>query len=358
VLTRSGLSRAVRGALILSLALVASVGAVPAARAGAGPADAQATEMVRLINGVRAANSLPALNVDPALAGLARDAPIACPSDASKVVSGRAKDFATNGPPSHYLRLCPSVMFVSVLQSVYGYGSNGEIDLDNLNYGTGARLLTYTGSKGTWQTWTYYTNQAGILGWMNSATHRNIIVGAYDRVGCGGWIGGDGTFFYDCLFSNGGPGSVVAPPTRAPFNNPLPTAQPIPQATPVPTPRPIAAVTAPPKPAPTPAPTASPAAVDPTPSASSTMPVPAATLSVSPTTSPTASPAPVLDASESASPSVEMPQGARGGGASPSAPIESSIVGVAAGGVAGLLAACSGLFLTIRRRGRRKKDAS
>jgi hypothetical protein len=354
VLTRTGLSRAVRGALILSLALMASVGAMSTARAAAGPADAQATEMVRLINGVRAANSLPALNVDPALAGLARDAPIACPGDASKVVSGRAKDFATNGPPSHYLRLCPSVMFVSVLQSVYGYGSNGEIDLDNLNYGTGARLLTYTGSKGTWQTWTYYTNQAGILGWMNSPTHRNIIVGAYDRVGCGGWIGGDGTFFYDCLFSNGGPGSVLAPPTRAPFNNPLPTAQPTPQATPKTTPRPTAAVTAPPKPAPTQAPTASPATVDPTPQASSTMPAPVATLSVAPTEPPTAVPA----ASKSASPPMGKPVSAPRGGASPTAPIDSSIVGVAAGGVAGLLAACSGLLLTIRRRGRRRKDVS
>jgi uncharacterized protein YkwD len=353
VLTRSGLSRAVRGALILSLALVASVGAVPTARAAAGPADAQANEMVRLINGVRAANNLPALNVDPALAGLARDAPIACPNDASKVVSGRAKDFATNGPPSHYLRLCPSVMFVSVLQSVYGYGSNGEIDLDNLNYGTGARLLTYTGSKGTWQTWTYYTNQAGILGWMNSTSHRNIIVGAYDRVGCGGWIGGDGTFFYDCLFSNGGPGSLVAPPTRSPFNNPLPTAQPTPQATPIPTPRPTAAVTAPPKPAPTRAPTASPAAVDPSPQVSATMPAPAATFSVAPTEPPTAVP----EASKSASPPVEKPHRAPGGGASPTAPSDSSIVGFAAGGTAGLVAASSGLFLTLRRRGRRKKDA-
>ena len=354
MLTRSGLSRAMRGALILSLALVASVGAVPTARAAAGPADAQATEMVRLINGVRAANNLPALNVDPALAGLARDAPIACPGDASKVVSGRAKDFATNGPPSHYLRLCPSVMFVSVLQSVYGYGSNGEIDLDNLNYGTGVCLLTYAGNKGTWQTWTYYTNQAGILGWMNSPTHRNIIVGTYDRVGCGGWIGGDGTFYYDCLFSNGGPGSVVAPPTRAPFNNPLPTAQPTPQATPKPTPRPTAAVTAAPTPAPTRAPTAPPAAIDPTPQVSSTMPAPAATFSVAPTEPPTAVP----EASKSASPPVAQPHRALGGGVSPAAPIDSSIVGFAAGGVAGLVAASSGLFLTIRRRGRRKKDAS
>jgi len=353
VLTRSGLSRAMRGTLILGLALVASVGAVPTARAAAGPADAQATEMVRLINGVRAANNLPALNVDPTLAGLARDAPIACPGDASKVMAGRAKDFATNGPPSHYLRLCPSVMFVSVLQSVYGYGSNGEIDLDNLNYGTGARLLTYAGSKGTWQTWTYYTNQAGILGWMNSPTHRDIIVGVYDRVGCGGWIGGDGTFYYDCLFSNGGPGSVVAPPTRAPFNNPLPTAQPTPRPTPKPTPRLTAAVTAPPKPVSTQAPTASPAAIDPTPLASPTMPAPAATLSVSPSESLSSVPG----ASKSVSPPAQKTHSAPGGGVSPGVPMDSSVVGVAAGGVAGLVAACSGLVLTLRRRGRRKKDA-
>jgi uncharacterized protein YkwD len=347
VLTQSGLSRAVHAALALGVALAATMAfAVQTAEAASGPADAQASEMVRLINGVRWANNLPALNVDPKLAGLARDTRIACPADASLVMLGRAKDFATYGPPSHYLRLCPTVMFVSTLQS-YGYGTTGEIDLDNLNYGTGARLLSYTGSKRAWQTWTYYTNQAGILGWMNSPTHRAIVVGGYDRVGCGGWIGADGAFFYDCLFGSGGPGSTVAPPTQAPFNIPLPTAQP----TPRPTPRPTPVVTAPPKPAPTGAPTKSEAPLDPTPVATPTIAA-AATPASSPTVSPTPSPrqSATSPAGKSAGP---------GTGASTSEPlIASSIVGVATGALAGLLAASYGLLVTLRRRGRRRPGAS
>jgi hypothetical protein len=38
-------------------------------------------------------------------------------------------------------------------------------------------------------------------------------------------------------------------------------------------------------------------------------------------------------------------------------PIASSIVGVAAGGIAGLLAASYGLLVTIRKRANRRKDA-
>jgi len=353
VLTDNGLSRAMHGAVALGVALAATLAlAVPTAQAAAGPADAQATEMVRLINGVRWANNLPALRVDPNLASLARDAPIACPADSSQVMLGRAKDFATHGPPSHYLRLCPSVMFVSVLQSAYGYGTNGEIDLDNLNYGTGAHLLTYTGKR-TWQTWTYYTNQAGILGWMASATHRNIIVGNYDRVGCGGWTGADGTFFYDCLFSNGGPGSTLAPPSVAPFNNPIPTAQPTANPTPKPTPRPIPSVTVPPKPANTAAPVDSPVAIDPT-----SVPSPATTAGVATGAgSPTPSSTPGADgAQQSAAQPPVKPQGA-GGGSTSSAVSDSSVVGVAAAAIAGLLAAFSGLLVTLRRRDHSRKDA-
>ena len=62
MLTRSGLSRAVHCAIALGVALAATVLlGVPTAQAASGPADAQATEMVRLINGVRSANNLPAL---------------------------------------------------------------------------------------------------------------------------------------------------------------------------------------------------------------------------------------------------------------------------------------------------------
>ena len=65
-------------------------------------------------------------------------------------------------------------------------------------------------------------------------------MGGYDRVGCGGWASG-GTYYYDCVFSNGGPNGVVGPPTSSPFNLPLPTTAPAPPAPPAPAPTPFRA---------------------------------------------------------------------------------------------------------------------
>ena len=252
---------------------------VPAVRAGSGPLDAQASEFVRLINGVRATAGKPALAVDPFLASKARDGSIPCPDDANQTLSGRAQDFAAFGQMSHDLRLCDaatytlsSTLFVSVLESAWGYGSVGEIDLVNGGYGDGAFLYSYNG----WQTWTYSTTGHGMAGWQSSSSHWNIIMGGYDRVGCGGWASGS-TYYYDCAFSAGGPNGTQAPPTKSPFDDPLPTAAPPaptaapPAATPcrtkAPTPKPT------PKPTPTPTPTPTPM---PTPTATAT-PIPTAT---------------------------------------------------------------------------------
>ena len=71
-------------ALSLSLSLAWSV---PAARA-AGAGYAQASELVRLINGERAALGKAPLRVDTFLAQKATDGPVACPNDATKVVFG------------------------------------------------------------------------------------------------------------------------------------------------------------------------------------------------------------------------------------------------------------------------------
>ncbi len=240
-------SRLVALSVALGLAMFAAslTLRVPAAQASSGPLDAQSNELVRLINGARAANGLGALYVDPYLAAKARDGAIQCPDDAANTIAGRAQDFAAYGNMSHSLRLCDAptytlsgTTFVSVMQS-WGYGGVGEIDLDNGGYGNGAFLYTYNG----WQTWTYSTTGHGMLGWATSSSHWNIIMGGYDRVGCGGWAAGS-TYYYDCAFSAGGPNGVKSPPTVSPFDLPLPT--------PVPTPVPTAAPTQPPAPDPTP----------------------------------------------------------------------------------------------------------
>lgn len=198
-------------AFSLSLAL-----SVPAAMAS-GPANAEANELVRLINGERAYLGKAPLRTDTFLASKARDGAIACPNDASKVTYGRAKDFAVYGYPSnsHLLRLCPTYTSMDAMAS-WGYkGYRGEITALNGGYGTGTVAYTYgcTPSVRTCPgstTSTYHTTDIAMWDWTSSATHYAIIIGSYDRVGCGAWIGLNGAFYYDCMFSRGGPSHKTA----------------------------------------------------------------------------------------------------------------------------------------------------
>jgi uncharacterized protein YkwD len=238
-------------ALSLAMCAVSFGWGVSSAQAASGPLDSQAAELVRLFNGARAANGLPALMVDPFLASKARDGTIPCPDNNAETIAGRSQDFATSGVLSHYLRLCDSptvalsnTLFVSVMQDAWAYENVGEIDLLNLGYGNGAFLYTFKG----WQTWTYATTGEGMMGWQSSSSHWNIIMGSYDRVGCGGWESATDVYFYDCAFSVGGssPSGLQSPPTTPPFDNPLPTpapgstAAPTPMSTAIPKPRPAA----------------------------------------------------------------------------------------------------------------------
>jgi len=263
-----------RFAVALSLGLLAFSFSwqVPAVKA-AGAATSQASELVRLINGARAAAGKPALAVDVFLAVQGRDGAIPCPDDPAKTIAGRAQDFSAFGQMSHSLRLCDaaaytlsSTTFVSVLQSAWGYGSVGEILLVNGGYGNGQYLYT----SGGWSTWTYATTGHAMTAWKTSSTHWNIIVGGYDRVGCGAWSPSGSTIYYACEFSNGGPSpdGLAAAPTGSPFSDPLP----IPAPTVAPTPAPTSV----PPPAATRAPTKAP------PRAPPKTPLPAATQAATP----------------------------------------------------------------------------
>lgn len=242
-----------RLAVVLSLGLLAFSFSwqVPSVQA-AGPANTQANELVRLINGARAAAGKPALAVDRFLATQARDGAIPCPDDPAKTIAGRAQDFAAFGQMSHNLRLCDAAAytlsgttFVSVLQSAWGYGSVGEILLVNGGYGDGQFLYT----TGNWSTWTYATTGHAMTAWKTSSTHWNIIVGGYDRVGCGAWSPAGSTIYYACEFSSGGPSpdGLAAAATVSPFSAALPTPVPVVAPTPAATrvPAPVATRAAP-----------------------------------------------------------------------------------------------------------------
>lgn len=219
----------VLGASLFAVSLTWQVPSVHAASV-----NGQARELVRLINGARAAAGKVPLAIDVYLESKATDGAIPCPDDASKTISGRTKDFATYGTENHNLRLCDAATytvsgtsFVSVMQS-WGYGSVGEILGLNGGYGTGAYLYTYK----SYQTWTYATTGHMMAGWASSSTHWGIVMGNYDRVGCGGWAVGS-TYFYACEFAKGGPSpsGLVGAPKSSPFPGmALPTPVPPPPA--------------------------------------------------------------------------------------------------------------------------------
>jgi hypothetical protein len=222
-------------ALGASLFTVSLTWQVPSAQASSA-AVTQRNEIYRLINGSRAANGKAALNVDIFLESKATDGAIPCPDDAAKSIGGRAADMFTSGM-SHYLRLCDAATptlstktFVSVLQGVWGYGSVGEILGTNSGYGTGAYTFTYK----AFQTSTYSTTGHMMAGWASSSSHWGIIMGQYNRVGCGVWAGGS-AYMYACEFAGGsGPAPLglrgaprPAVPTRAPVvRTPAPTPTP------------------------------------------------------------------------------------------------------------------------------------
>ncbi len=325
-------------AVVFLVVVTAAFGAAPV---NAAAADPQASELVRLINGERAYRGLAALRVDPFLAGKARDGTIACPGS-SKSVAGRAKDMATTGNLTHALSACPSYTVLDVMPS-WGYSTTrGEVYAWNSGYGAGSHPYSYgctnnqtSGCPGA-TTSTYYTTARAAANLMYSAQHRNIVLGSFDRVGCGAWTTSTGGYYYDCIFSLGGPNGTVSPPTTPPFPDPQPTPPPVrpPTAPPAP-PVPVAPVTAPPTPAPTPAPT---------PSAT-----PAAT--PSPTADPTATPAPTqspsTDAVAAATAAVPPAQarlaifGAPGGAGEPSGWLLPALAGIALLGGVGVLAAAA-----------------
>jgi uncharacterized protein YkwD len=178
--------------------------------------DAVRTEIHRLINGERATAGLPALRVDLLLASRAHDSTFACPGGGT--TPGRARDGALRNGLSHELTGCPGMTILDVMPS-WGYRDwTGEIlaynyessDAVTYRFGcpSGARDFDCAGGGST--TVASRVAATAVRQWIDSPSHHAIIVGDYDRFGCGAWQGsgttayGFGGTFFACLFSKGG----------------------------------------------------------------------------------------------------------------------------------------------------------
>ncbi|HEY3524318.1 MAG TPA: hypothetical protein VGK63_11505 [Candidatus Limnocylindrales bacterium] len=207
--------------LVLALAAIVLPATTPPAAAGdytTFRSDFSAEELVRLINGERRMHGLHRLRTDRLLATKSRNGAVACPNDGSKVAYGRAHDLAVSGVFDHGLRLCgvrsDGTYRYTVIDAMYDWGYNtyrGEIiawntyGLSPVSYHYGCSL-SGTGCSATRKTTTTASVAAAMSAWMRSSGHRPLILGDYDRVGCGAWETDGDVRYYSCLFSLGGPG--------------------------------------------------------------------------------------------------------------------------------------------------------
>ena len=207
---------------VLLLALV-SLSAGPPVLAGASnnsagavadsswKADYAATELVRLTNGERAIHGLPALSVDELLTDKSRDGTVACPGHPNLIMAGRAKDMVLNDVFAHELRLCPTYTVLDDF-AAWGYNTYRGENIAWNNYPLAIAPYAYGCSLAGVDCSTTKTTSsngsvvAAMTGFMRSSEHRAIILGDYDRVGCGAWLDPvSDKKMYACLFSKGGP---------------------------------------------------------------------------------------------------------------------------------------------------------
>jgi len=197
-----------------------------------GPQPARASvsfgsELMRVTNLDRVALGYPALAVDPTLVGLAGGAPFHCPSASTMVLDGRADDMAQRGYFSHEIKGCADATGVDytildVLAAEFGYDTYSAETIGEWSGGLSAPTAYRAGCDTDWATCVGGTTSlsAAVAGvertFMSSSDHRGIILGSYDRFGCGAAQGRSGQTYFACIFSLGGPDPVdPSPPTVA-----------------------------------------------------------------------------------------------------------------------------------------------
>lgn len=175
--------------------------------------DYLAEEAMRLINLNRTGTGRTALYKDTKLVNLARDLSWTCPSNSSMSIKGRTRDMIDRSYFSHSIKGCyksgtTPYSIIDILKIKFGYSAGrGEIIASN-TYGVSATSYVWgcnssdTNCNGT--TTTPKTVASAVYWWMHSSAHRSIIVGDYDRFGCGVWRSSAGKNIWACLFAKGG----------------------------------------------------------------------------------------------------------------------------------------------------------
>ena len=208
-----------RAALLLTVAalalLVGSVASpVRAAAYDRFYANFAGEELMRAMNADRAARGLPRLRTDPTLEAIARDRALACPSNKSLTIRGRARDMAERGYLSHAIQGCSDAnggsfdTFDFLHAFGYTYAAAAE-DLHSNNYPTTATTyktgcnIDGTGCHGSIRLpWTVAVAERSF---MNSRLHRaNILSTGYGRFGCAAWASSTGYHYYACYFVKDG----------------------------------------------------------------------------------------------------------------------------------------------------------
>ncbi len=211
-------------AVLTALTFVAAPGPATSVARAADTVDPAGAALMRLTNLDRAALGKPTLAIDPFLVSLARDRRFSCPSNASLVLSGRARDMAARSYFSHAIPGCGSgTTILDVLRTEFGYNTPRAENLAWNDYPAGTstyRIGCDLGGANCAGGSTSAITSVVIAerGFMESAGHRTNILGSYDRFGCGSAVDASGGTYFSCIFSRGGPTSIViapAPPNPA-----------------------------------------------------------------------------------------------------------------------------------------------
>ena len=244
VRSRYGVTYLYAASGVLKSAPAALLAPAPVPSAPTGPVGATTdpfgAELMRLVNLDRVALGLPALQVDPGLVAIARDAPFACPTNPGLTLRGRAADMAARSYFAHTVAGCyragttTPYPALDIVRSVFGY-AQARSEILHWNtlgstaaaYELGCNIAGGNCVGGT--TTTPATVAMAQRSFMSSTAHRTSQLAPYQRFGCGSaTTPGTTKTYFACLFADGGPALA---PTPAPTPGPDPAA-----TTPAPTP--------------------------------------------------------------------------------------------------------------------------